>query len=312
MAEERETGWDPGSFLGLAMPYCDCRTAGAVVIPAPYEATVSYGAGAGKGPAGILGASRQIELYDRELDSEPALRYGIHTEPPLAFAQGEAAGAVLGRIAARVAAAAEKRRFFLVLGGEHGISPGVFAGLVRARPNERFDIVHLDAHADLRDSYEGNPRSHACAARRLLDNPACGFLWQFGIRSLCAGEAAFIRKNPQRVRTWFAEETIPHPDADWRRELAKGLAGKKVFLTFDVDALDPAVVPGTGTPEPDGLAWRTALEICRVVADSAAETAGMDAVEAAPVPGLHYSEFNIAKLLYLMMSRLMPGAAASS
>lgn len=306
MVEKRETDWNAGAFLGLAFPHCDPRTAGAVVIPAPYEATVSYGGGTGRGPAGILEASRQVEIYDRELDSEPALRYGIHTEPPLAFAQGEAADAVHDRLAARVAAAAEKHRFFLVLGGEHGISPGVFAGLARARPGECFDIVHLDAHADLRDSYEGNPCSHACAARRLLDNPACGFLWQFGIRSLCAEEAAFIRENPRRVRTWFAEEATPHPDAAWRRELAKGLAGKKIFLTFDVDALDPAVVPGTGTPEPDGLAWRTVLEICRVVADSAAETAGMDAVEAAPIPGLHYSEFNVAKLLYLMMNRLMP------
>ncbi|MDR1519654.1 MAG: agmatinase, partial [Planctomycetota bacterium] len=276
-------GRDEGAFLGLGRPYCDPAFARVVVIPAPYEASVSYGGGAARGPAGLIEASRQVELYDRGLDAEPALSYGIHTGPALSIAPGEPPERVFARLAGRVEEAAVNQRFPLVLGGEHSITPGVLAGLARAGPGRVFDIVHLDAHADLRDEYEGNPHSHACAARRLLEQPACGKIWQLGIRSICPEEIDFIRARPDRVRAWFAEDLYPEAGGGWRRELAAGLAGKPVFVTFDVDALDPSVVPGTGTPEPDGLSWRLALEIGSLVAGAAAGVAGMDVVEAAPV-----------------------------
>ncbi|MDR1534138.1 MAG: arginase family protein [Planctomycetota bacterium] len=291
-----------GDFLGLPAWLCRKEAARVEVVPAPYEAGVSYGGGAARGPAALIAASRQVELYDRGLGTEPVRRYGVHTGPALAFAPDEPPASVLGRLAERTAAAAAAGRFPLVLGGDHSLSPGAFAGIALARPGDAFDIVHLDAHADLRDRYGGSPHSHACAARRLLEHPACGKIWQLGVRSLGAGEAAFLRSRPGRLRTWFAEDLSG--DA-WRRELAEGLAGKRVYLTLDVDAFDPAVVPGTGTPEPDGLSWRLGLEIGELVARAAERVVGMDVVEAAPVPGLHYSEFNVAKLLYLWLNRFI-------
>ncbi|MDR3077883.1 MAG: agmatinase [Planctomycetota bacterium] len=296
---------DEGAFLDLKPPHCSRDFARVAVLPVPYEATVSYKGGTALGPAGLIEASRQVELYDRRLDAEPALTYGVRTLPALPLTPGEETKAMLERLAGRVEELARDGRFPLVLGGEHSITPGVFAGLALAKPGQDFDIVHLDAHADLRDSYEGNPHSHACAARRLLEHPACRKIWQLGIRSFCAEEAAFSRARPNRLRRWLAEELAPDRNGSWRRELAEGLAERRVFLTFDVDALDPAVAPGTGTPEPDGLSWRTVLEIGELVAGAAEEVIGMDAVEAAPRPGLHYSEFAVVKLLYLFLNSFL-------
>ena len=303
---------DEGAFLNLKPPHCSRDFARVAVLPVPYEATVSYGRGTALGPAGIIEASGQVELYDRRLGAEPVLAYGARTLPALPLAPGEGARTVLDRLAGRVESLVGDGRFPLALGGEHSITPGVFAGLAAARPGQSFEIVHLDAHADLRDSYGGDPHSHACAARRLMEHPACRGIWQLGIRSLSAEEAAFSRAHPDRLRRWHADELEMDRNGSWRRELAEGLAGRRVFLTFDVDALDPSVVPGTGTPEPDGLSWRTVLEIGELVAGAAAEVAGMDAVEAAPKPGLHHSEFAVAKLLYLLLNSFLRSAVDGS
>ncbi|MDR3212154.1 MAG: arginase family protein, partial [Planctomycetota bacterium] len=237
-AAERSSA-SPGAFLGLDSPYSDLARARVVVVPLPYEATVSYAGGTAAGPEAILAASRQVELYDRDFADEPALAYGVHTLPPLSFPPGLPPATVQERVT-QAAAAVAKEHFPLALGGEHSLSPGVFAGLCQARPGVMFDIVHLDAHADLRDSYDATPYSHACAARRLLENPACRFLWQLGIRSLASEEAAYIRERPDRIRTWFIEEL--RSGTTWREELHRGIQGRPVFLTFDVDCLDPAVV----------------------------------------------------------------------
>ena len=293
---------DAGAFLGLPPEASDSERARVHVLPIPFEATVSYGGGAAGGPAALLEASRQVELYDRDFDAEPALAYGIHTHPPVMFPEGGTPADAVARIARRVAAIARPGRLLLSLGGEHTASVGVFDGLARALGGT-FAVVHLDAHADLRDAYEGEALSHACALRRIAGHPACGRIWQLGIRSVCAEEMAYIRANPGKVRIWFAETMA---DGAWREELRLGVAGRRVVVTFDVDALDPSVVPGTGTPEPDGLAWRQALAVADVVAGSAASVAALDCVETAPAPGLHYSEFNVAKLLYGMLNRFCP------
>jgi len=291
---------NPGAFLDLPPEAADPAAARVHVLPLPYEATVSYGGGAAEGPAALVDASAQVELYDRDFDEEPALRYGVHTHPPPDLA-GLTPEAAVERIASRVAEIARPGRFLLPLGGEHTVSVGVFSGLAQAW-GETFDVVHLDAHADLRDTYRDEPFSHACALRRIAGHPACGKIWQLGIRSVCPEEVGFIRGRPERVRTWFAEDMA---DGAWREELRAGLAGKQVFVTFDVDVLDPSVVPGTGTPEPDGLAWRQVLSVADVLAGSGCGVVAMDCVEVAPAPGLHYSEFGVAKLLYGMLNRLI-------
>jgi agmatinase len=288
----------PDNFLGLAEPESAFDRAGVVVLPMPLEATVSWGRGTAGGPAAIIEASRQVELYDREHDREPALEYGVHTLPALGLS-GDPADA-LEEIAAAVREAVGSGKLLLALGGEHTISAGVSRGLLAALGGP-LTVVQIDAHSDLRDEYEGSPWSHACAARRMLDDPRVEQVLQLGVRSVDVEEVAFRRAHPDRVRTWYVEELHV---GSWRRELAASLAGRRVHLTIDVDGLDPGIMPATGTPEPDGLTWAEALDIVRTTA-AEADIVGVDCVELAPRPGLHAADFAVSKLLYKTITYAM-------
>jgi agmatinase len=290
------------NFLGLPESATDPTTAQVVVLPIPFEATVSYGGGTAHGPAAIILASQQVELYDREYDAEPALEYGIHTLPPLELpGDPEQAVAV---IAAATAAAAKSGKLVVGLGGEHTVSVGFGRGLLDALGGP-ITVVQIDAHADLRDEYEGSAYSHACIARRLLDDPRVEQVLQLGIRSVCTEEVRFARQNPDRVRIWYAEEVHA---GRWREELARRLAGKRVYLTIDVDGLDPAIVPATGTPEPDGLTWLESLDLVETVC-AQSQVIGLDCVELAPVSGLHAADFAVAKLVYKTISYVLQHTA---
>lgn len=285
-----------GDFLGLEPKDSDFSRARVLVLPIPFEKTVSYGGGTGRGPAAIIAASQQVELYDREHGCEPALRYGVHTLPSVDLPCGHPAAAV-DAIAHAVAGAAGTGKLVVGLGGEHTVSVGFGRGLLAALGGP-ITVVQIDAHSDLRDSYEGTPYSHACIARRLLETDRITQVLQLGIRSVSAEEVAFARRNRDRVRIWYAEDVH---DCDWRTELAERVHGQRVYLTMDVDGLDPSIVPATGTPEPDGLTWRETLEIVRTVANHA-RIVGVDCVELAPQPGLHAADFAVAKLVYKVMS----------
>ncbi|MCC6454923.1 MAG: agmatinase [Caldilineaceae bacterium] len=286
------------NFLGLAPEYSDSEQAGVLVLPIPFEATVSYGGGTVRGPEAIISASQQVELYDREFDEEPALVYGVHTLPPLAFPDDSAAA--IAAIAQVTAAAAATGKLVVGLGGEHTVSVGFGRGLAQAL-GDPITLVQIDAHADLRDEYEGSPYSHACIARRLVEGRTVEQVLQLGIRSVCSEEVEFARQNSERVRIWYAEEVHA---GGWQEELAARLAGKRVYLTIDVDGLDPAIVPATGTPEPDGLTWVETLDIVRLVCQSS-QIVGIDCVELAPYPGQHAADFAVAKLLYKTISYAM-------
>jgi agmatinase len=288
----------PANFLGLPPDVAAFERAGVLILPIPFEATVSYGQGTANGPAAIIAASQQVELYDREFDAEPALDYGVHTLDALAL-PAEPAAAVEG-IAAAVAEAAATGRLLVGLGGEHTISVGFGRGLLAALGGP-LTVVQIDAHADLRDEYEGSPYSHACVARRLLEQPGVEQLLQLGIRSVCTEEVALVRRHPDRIRIWYAEEIHA---GGWQQEFMERLAGRRVYLTLDVDGLDPALVPATGTPEPDGLSWAETLDILRALCRTA-EVVGMDFVELAPYPGQHAADFAVAKLLYKAISYVM-------
>jgi agmatinase len=164
--------------------------------------------------------------------------------------------------------------------------------------------VQIDAHSDLRDEYEDSRYSHACIARRLLEDGRIEQVLQLGIRSVCTEEVAFARSQPERVRIWYAEEVHA---GNWQGELIARLTGRRIFLTIDVDGLDPAIVPATGTPEPDGLTWRETLAILRTVAE-AGKIIGFDCVELAPHPGQHAADFAVAKLVYKTISYGMENA----
>jgi len=281
----------PDNFLGLEDPYGTFEAARVLILPVPMEATVSWGGGTAGGPSAIIAASQQVELYDREHDGEPALEYGIHTLPALTLAP--AAEEAVPQIAAAVASAAATGRLVVALGGEHTISAGVNHGLLEALGGP-LTVVQLDAHCDLRDVYEGTPFSHACVARRILEDPRVEQVLQLGVRSVAGEEVAFARASDGRVRVWYAEDIHA---GGWREEFVARVRGRRIHLTIDVDALDPAIVPATGTPEPDGLSWGEAME---VISTTAAEGSivGIDCVELAPRPGLHHADFAVAKLLY--------------
>ena len=279
----------PNNFLGLDEEHSAYDGSAALILPIPYEGTVSYGQGTREGPRAIIHASQQVELYDRELDDEPALTHGIHTLPFLApVVSGPAA--MVDAIAACAEEHLRAGKLLVGLGGEHTVSAGI-ARAVKAACGD-FVMVQIDAHSDLRDAYEGSPYSHASIARRVFDMGMT--IAQFGIRSICREEIELIRAEPERLRVWFAEDV--HAGGHLA-PLAELVRGKRVFLTIDLDGLDPALLPATGTPEPNGLAWLQALEIIRTVAREA-NVVAIDCVELAPIPGAHASDFLAAKLVY--------------
>jgi agmatinase len=293
----------PDNFLGLAPEHSHYERSAALILPIPYEATVSFGQGTRNGPRAIIDASHQVELYDRELDDEPALTYGIHTLPALAPVVSGPEATV-----AAVGACAEEHlrtgKLLVGLGGEHTVSAGI-ARAVSAVHGD-FVMVQIDAHSDLRDEYEGSAYSHACIARRVLDLGAT--VVQFGIRSVCREEIDVIRAKPERVSVWFAEDVHRggHLEA-----LADLVRGRPIFLTIDLDGLDPALVPATGTPEPGGLSWAQTLEIVRTVVHTGRVVA-IDCVELAPIPGQHASDFLAAKLVYKAISLTLAARPRSS
>lgn len=279
----------PDNFLGLDEQHSAYERSAALILPIPYEGTVSYGQGTREGPRAILNASRQVELYDRELDDEPALTHGIHTLPALAPIVG-GPEAMVAAIAACAQEQLASGKLLVGLGGEHSISAGI-AHAIHALHGD-FVMVQIDAHSDLRDEYEGSRYSHACIARRVYDMGAT--IVQLGIRSICREEIELIHAERERLRVFFAEDVHAGGHLE---PLAELLRGRKVFLTIDLDGLDPALVPATGTPEPGGLSWAQALAIVRTVA-RAGQVVAIDCVELAPIPGQAASDFLAAKLVY--------------
>ena len=284
-----DLAWAPAeNFLGL--PEGDSRldTAAVVILPVPYEATVSYMGGTRFGPRGILHASRYVELYDHELDSEP-YRVGIHTLPELMLSGGgpEAALATLRRAMDTLL---ETGKFVVMLGGEHSISgPAILSHADRV--DGELSVLQLDAHADLREEYEGSPLSHACVMYRVHDRVR---LAPVGIRSLTREERELMHRRGI-VPIWGHE--IEH--ASWVDRVLDQL-GDDVYVTVDVDYFDPSVVPATGTPEPGGGSWYPALELLSAVFREK-RVVGCDVVEFAPLAGHVASDFLVAKLVYKLI-----------
>jgi agmatinase len=289
----------PWNFLGLPEDLSEPARSRGWLLPIPYESTTSYGAGTRDGPAAILAASRQVELYDHEFKGEPVLNYGIHTALPLNPVHSspeDMIDSIEGAVA-ELLSGAPRPEVLGVLGGEHSISAGVVRGLARARSADSLVVVHVDAHSDMREEYEGSSYSHACAARRILET--CP-IFQIGIRNLSSEEAKFLRRN-SKVRTVFAEEATD-PKGRFLRDLAQFVRKKRVFFTIDLDGLDPSIMPSVGTPEPGGISWERMLEIARTVTAHAAAVPVFDVVELAPIPGFRAPDFLAAKLVYKLFS----------
>lgn len=286
-------------FLGLPAGESGRVPARCRVLPVPREATVSYEGGAADGPRAILDASAQVELYDRSLGLDVFSLYGVETLRP--FGSSDVDGeAYVAALADHVAALHDPDRLLVGLGGEHTVTVGLARGTRRAsgRP---LTLVQIDAHADLRDEYQSDPYSHACIARRLLDEGVDSVV-QLGIRSVCLEESHVIDSDP-RVHVFWADEIHEDDKGYYLQHLAERIAGTDVYLTIDVDGLDPSIIPATGTPEPNGLSWRQTLGIIRTTAHGA-NVIGLDVVELAPRPGLHAADFAAAKLTYMTVNRI--------
>lgn len=279
----------PDNFLGLPPRYAAYARARYAVLPIPYETTTTFGGGTRDGPRAILAASRQVELHDEALGRE-SWRAGVATLPPL---EPDARGPEF--MARRIYAAARPLvragKFLLALGGEHGITPALVRA-VRTRHRD-LGVLQIDAHADLRQSYQGSPHSHACAMRRVHDLgvPAVGV----GIRNCSAEEARFIRRTGQPIFT--AAEC--RAGRDWIERAVAALR-PAVYVTIDIDGFDPACAPGTGTPEPGGLDWYQVTDLLAAVARNRRIVAA-DVVEVRPLPPSTVTEFLAAKLIYRLI-----------
>ena len=264
----------------------------AIVVPFGLEKTVSYGGGTKNGPKEIINASHQVELYDEELNCEPYKKIGIKTLKPFPIKKNiKKALSDMGKINQQIL---KKKLFPLTLGGEHSITPGCLIPFTKKFKN--ICLLHFDAHADLRDSYEGEKFSHASAIRRCLDYKNVSVI-SFGIRNISESEIPFLKKNSNRIDIFWAKDK-----KKWNlKKFKKLIKNKTVYLTFDVDGLDSSIMPATGTPEPGGLLWDETLEIIKIAAKNS-NIVGADINELAPIKGFNSYNFLVAKLAYKILT----------
>jgi agmatinase len=286
----------PPNFGGLDEEFASLERARAVVLPVPYDFSTTYQGGTRWGPRAILSASQNMELWDDELGA--IYRAGIHTLPEI---EPTALGpeAMAARVERAVGWILDQNRLPAVLGGEHSIT----AGAVRAAAR-RFgglSVLQFDAHADMRDSYLDSSYSHACVMRRVRE---CCPAASVGIRSTSEEEAVFLRGKP--VPIW-SPRALRALGGDFSPILSA--LSDTVFVTFDLDALDPSVLPGTGTPEPGGLDWYEAVDLLRAVAGRS-RIVGFDIVELSPIPGQVASDFLAARLAYRLIGLALAGPGA--
>ena len=263
-----------------------------IVIPFGLEKTVSYGGGTKYGPKEIIKASHQVELYDEELNCEPFKVIGVKTIKPFKISKN--INKALKQISHLNQKSIEKNLFPLTLGGEHSITVGCIEPFVKKYKN--VTILQIDAHADLRNSYNNQKYSHASAMRRCLDFKNVNLI-SFGIRNISKEEIPFLKKNTNRIKIFWAKD-----QKKWNLKYFKKLIkNKNVYLTFDVDGLDSSIMPATGTPEPGGLFWYESLSLIKTTFINA-NVIGADINELAPIKGFNSYNFLIAKLAYKILT----------
>ncbi|MCG6961951.1 MAG: agmatinase [Acidobacteria bacterium] len=277
----------------------DLNAAAVAVLPVPYDLTSTWKKGADQGPAALLEASANMELYDIPTATEP-WRIGIATLPPLVCSQGPEVLAEL--VEERVGEQLADGRLPVVLGGEHSVSIGAIRAAVRAVPGT--SVLQIDAHADTRESYEGSACNHACVMARAREVAP---IVQVGIRSIDVSERAALDES----RVLWAHDIVrcgPRERSWIDRALA--LLGEDVYVTIDLDGFDPSLVPATGTPEPGGLLWHHVEDLLTEVARQR-RVVGFDVVELLPTPGQWASEFLAAKLVYRFLAEIVAGGGGA-
>ena len=263
-----------------------------IVVPFGLEKSVSYGGGTKRGPIEIIKASHQVELYDEDLNKEPYKTIGIKTLKPFIIKKNlSAAIEQLAQINKKIIS---KNKFPLVLGGEHSITPGSIKPFTEKY--KELTILHFDAHADLREEYNGEKFSHACAIKRCLDFKNVEVV-SLGIRNLSASEMEFYNKNRNRIEIFWAKDKNK-----WDiNKITEKILNKNVYITFDVDGFDSGIMPATGTPEPGGLLWEDVIPIIKNVCKNS-NIVGADINELAPIKNFDSYNFLVAKLAYKILS----------
>ncbi|HYA15721.1 MAG TPA: agmatinase [Syntrophales bacterium] len=279
------------NFGGVDPAYPTFEEATFIVVPIPYDLTSTYQSGSRRGPHAILDASGNMELYDEELCKETYLA-GIYTLPPL---ESDARGPseMVNVIRRAIADILAHNKIPVILGGEHSISYGVVQAM--KEKYREVSVLQLDAHADLRNYYQCSPYGHASVGRRISE--LCPLV-QVGIRSMSVEEATFMAEG--KVKTFSADFILESHNG--LEKICKSLSGD-VYITIDIDVLDPSVMPATGTPEPGGIYWKDLLRIIREVTKRC-RVRGFDVVELSPIPGMVAPDFLAAKLVYRIMGYL--------
>ena len=280
--------------FGGIYPDCSMRDALFVVVPVPYDLTSTYQPGSRSGPAAIIEASTNMELYDEELKKE-TYTTGIHTIDPLSI-DARGPRQMVSAVRRKIAKIVELDKIPVMLGGEHSISFGAVDAVKEKYPE--LMVLQFDAHADLRDSYQGSPFSHASVARRISE--ICPLV-QVGVRSMSKEEGDFLPVS--KVKSYSADFVLENKD--WCQTICKDLGGD-VYISIDLDVFDPSIMPATGTPEPGGIYWKNVLQLLRTVSQSC-RIRGFDVVELAPIPGIVAPDFMAAKLIYRLMGYITEG-----
>ncbi len=279
----------PHNFLGLPPQFTQFERSEFVILPVPYEQTTTYRVGTKDGPQAIISASQEVETFDEELKFE-AYHAGICTLDPLEIT---AAGPerMIEKVYQATRKLLSKGKILVMLGGEHTISIGAVKAFKESYPY--LSVLQMDAHADLRDSYQENRFSHACVMRRLGELLPCVGV---GIRSLCDEEYKFILQ--ERIKVFFAQEL--RNNSRWKEMVLEKLS-PDVYLTLDLDVFDPSIMPSVGTPEPGGFLWHEMTDFLKVLIHEK-NLVGFDMVELSPIPGLVAPDFLVAKLIYKIIS----------
>ncbi|WP_017294731.1 agmatinase [Geminocystis herdmanii] len=267
-----------------------------VILPIPYEATTTYRKGCEHGPDAILSASDQLECYDEELDIETCFKTAIFTSNYIADTRLNnllTADEMLKVTTDTVKQFIQDGKFVIALGGEHAITTGVVQAYQQSL-DEPFTVVQIDAHGDMRHEFEGSIHNHACVMRRVLELGLPTL--PVGIRAICQEEATLIRE--QNIPVMWARDI--YYNSDWMERSIENIKTKKVFITIDLDGIDPSLMPGVGTPEPGGLDWYQLLAFMRLIF-AKFEVIGCDIMELAPTKDSVVSEFTAAKLIYKLI-----------
>ncbi len=278
----------PNNFCGVETTFEEAK---AVIIPVPYDSATSYRSGAREGPRAAIAASRQLELYDLELDANIFEKLPIYTLDEVAISV-DSPRKTIDNVRKTVENVLAAGKFPITLGGDHSIALGPFEAIKKKYPN--VSVAHFYAHSDLRDEFDGSKYSHACVMHRIAElGPKVA---QIGLRSTEESCQEYTEKNKARIKTFPASEK-----GKWKPSEVADHLSQEVYITFDVDCLDPSIMPSTGTPVPGGLMWSEALDVIREIGKKK-KIVGFDVNELMPLPGFHAPDFLVANLIYKMLA----------